>query len=233
MKRLPIAAALVTAAMLSGPALGAERTFDAGRFDSVEISAGIVAIVTAGTEFSLVAVADRDRDFDDLKIEHRGDRLVLTRPVRWSGLSLLRARPEITVRVGMPELVDIEASAGAVARVSGPLTGEIGAEASSGAVLEIEGFAAAGLVFAASSGARLEATGSCETLKAEASSGAELDAGDLICAEVDADASSGATIRAHAEDEVKAEASSGATIRISGDPAAHQIEESSGGDVRM
>ena len=224
----PAALSLCVAA---APTLADERVFDLAGFTEVSAGSGLDVEITQGDDFSVTAEGT-SRALKRLDIETRGDRLVIEQQSR--GLErfspLMRAfGDEVVVRVTLPELTAVTASAGSDVTATGSATGAFTAEASSGADLELDGIDAARVTLSASSGAALEATGRCDALETQASSGADLDARDLPCDSADATASSGASIQLTAET-VQAKASSGASVDVWGAETI-EAEESSGGDV--
>ncbi len=225
---LPIA---LSAAIAAAPGLAAERTFDLGGFTEVAAGSGLDVEIVQGEGFSVTAEGT-PRGLKRLEIDRRGDRLVVQQQAR--GLErfspLMRALgDEVVVRVTLPELAAVSASAGSVVTARGSASDTFAAEASSGADLVLSGVDADDVTLAASSGSGLEAAGRCGALAAEASSGADLNARGLACDSARARASSGANIEITAVT-VEAEAQSGADVDVWG---ADNVEaaESSGGDV--
>ena len=225
---VPVAAIALAAA---SPAWAAERSFELDGFSEVAAGSGLDVEIVQGGEFAVVAEGS-PRGLKRLQIDRRGNRLVIEREAR--GLErfspLMQAlSDEVVVRVTLPELTAVTASAGSDVSAEGSTAGRFTAEASSGADLEIAKVAAETVTLAVSSGADLDASGTCGTLTAEASSGADLDARGLVCDVATATASSGSDISLTAG-EVRAEAQSGADVDVWGAEVV-EAEESSGGDV--
>ncbi len=230
MKQLGFASVVAATALVAHPALADDRSYDVKGFNSLDVSAGIVVIVTGGKDYSVEA-SSTARGLRMLEIYRRGDTLHIGREKSWSGLALLRTAPEIEVVVTMPDIETITASSGSDVTAQNGFTDMFQGEASSGASLTLAGINSARVVLEASSGASLGASGQCGDLNAEASSGATLRAADLTCQTADAEASSGASIDIFASDTVEAEASSGASIRVDGKPSSVEEDVSSGGAV--
>ncbi|MCB1330179.1 MAG: DUF2807 domain-containing protein, partial [Maritimibacter sp.] len=206
----PAALSLCVAA---APTLADERVFDLAGFTEVSAGSGLDVEITQGDAFSVTAEGT-SRALKRLEIETRGDRLVIEQQSR--GIQrfspLMRALgDEVVVRVTLPELTAVTASAGSDVSVEGSAAAAFTAEASSGADLELDGIDAQDVTLAASSGAALEAQGRCEALEVQASSGADLEGRELSCETAQAKASSGARIELTAVT-VAARASSGAEI---------------------
>ncbi|MBI1340158.1 hypothetical protein GC169_08120 [bacterium] len=187
------------------PASAESKAYNLSGFKRIDVSAGVDVVVRQGP-FSIEAQESRG-DFDDLRIELKGDRLEIGR----KGMMRMWSRKSYSVTVSAPELTRLEASSGASISARDITAGDIRVEASSGSDIEI--------------------SGTCDRLEVESSSGADVNARDLKCRDVMADASSGADIRAFASQNAKGEASSGADIDFFGEPATRDFKKSSGGDV--
>lgn len=221
--------ALVAAA----PAIAAERSFDVSGFTEVAAGSGLDVEIVQGDSFMVVAEG-APRDLRRLEIDKRGDRLVIEQEARglrrFSPLMMALA-DKVVVRVTLPELAAVSASAGSDVSAEGSASDSFVAQARSGADLSLRRVDAEVVTLEASSGAGLEAEGRCGALGAEASSGADLDARGLACESANALASSGADVEITAET-ARAEAQSGAGVEIWGAQTV-EAEESSGGDVRL
>lgn len=225
---LPVALAAMLTAV---PALADERVFDLSGFTEVAAGSGLDVEIIQGDGFSVTAEGSA-RALKRLEIDKRGDRLVIDQQAR--GIErfspLMRAfSDEVEVRVTLPELTAVTASAGSAVTAEGSAAALFAATASSGADLTLSDIAAERVKLTASSGASLEAEGTCGTLDTAASSGADVDARGLACDDASAAASSGANIELTAQT-VRAAASSGASVDVWGAESV-EAEESSGGDV--
>ena len=196
------------------------------------MSSGLSADIDIGEDFAVSAESASRRTLNQLDIKVMGSTLYIERDPSWTDWSLFAARRDAMVRVSLPTLKRIEASAGSDVHVSGEYGVGLDASTSSGSDLELEDVTGGSFTFEASSGSTLRAEGDCDDLDASSSSGASIIADDLKCATIEASASSGADIRVFASESADAQASSGADVRVSGDPATLSSEESSGGDVR-
>lgn len=224
---------LALASLIAAPALAGERVFDFSDFTGVSAGSGLTVEIAEGEGFSVVGEGSH-RALDRLDIHKRGDMLVIEQvprgldrfsPLMWA------LADEAQVRVTLPDLQAVNASAGSEVTSSGSAAGGFSAEASSGSSLVVSGVDAGTVRLSSSSGARLTVEGRCGALEADASSGAGLNAGDLVCDTASAEASSGATVEITAA-EVRAEASSGADVEVWG-ASTVEADESSGGDVRV
>jgi hypothetical protein len=214
---------------LASPALAETRTFEVDPFTAVEISSGIVGIVTSGAPQAVEAEAGNAAVLNRLHVEVRGGRLSVG--IDWNLLDYLFTfgqHPPITVRVSAPSLNSVAASSGANVDARG-LAGEFELGSSSGASLDASGVTAAQATAEASSGGGITVTGRCDRLVVEASSGGHVAAGELSCKEVDAEASSGGYAEVSASEEIEADVSSGGHVAVRGNPARTDYESSSGG----
>lgn len=224
---------LTICVLMAAPAVAADRRFDVEGFTKVEVGSGLTAEIAEGDAFGVVAEG-APRALRRLDIHTRGKTLVVEQEARgferFSPLMWALA-DEVVVRVTLPDLEAVTASAGSDVSAAGSAAGAFAAEASSGADLEVSGVAADTVRVTASSGASLAIAGTCGDVTARASSGADLDAGELVCETASAEASSGAGIDLTAAT-VRAEASSGADIEVRGAETV-EADESSGGDVHV
>lgn len=201
------ALAIGLAACATLPASAETRTFNESGFSEVSASAGVTVILKQGP-YAIVA-SEPDGRFDKLKIEKRGDTLVVGRKGQsnWFGRG-----PEYTVTVTAPDYSAIGASSGSSV---------------DGANLRL-----ADVKASASSGAQLDLSGSCTSLKVDVSSGASFNGEDLRCERASADASSGASANVYASMQAEGDASSGGSVRVHGKPADFTRDTSSGGSVK-
>ena len=225
--------ATLSLALAAAPVLAAERSFDLSGFTEVAAGAGLDVEIVQSEGFSVTAEG-APRGLKRLEIETSGDRLLIDQQARglerFSPLAMALG-DEVVVRVTLPELAAVFASAGSDVTAVGSAAEAFTAEASSGADLVLTGIDAARVTLTASSGAGLEASGRCGDLAAEASSGADLEARGLACDSAEAQGSSGATLSLTATT-VHAAASSGSDVDVWGADSV-EVEEGSGGDVTM
>jgi len=214
---------------LALPASAETKPYDMNSFSALDASAGVTVIFEEGETQSIIA-ENKNGNFDKLRIENRGDTLIVSR--KSSGL-FRRSKENYTVRITAPAISSIDASSGSNVKATGVSGDEVELSVSSGAALEADNVTATNIALEASSGARLEAQGTCTGAELTASSGSNIRAGDLVCVNVDAGASSGASIRAHASQSVEGDASSGASIRVKGGATDIEKNRSSGGSVTV
>jgi hypothetical protein len=241
-----------TLALMAGPAMAAQKTIELPPFTSVHLTSGIDANITVGGTQSVEADAPDAGVLEDMKI-----RVVNGELEAWFDWSIFDIFPSnergVVLTISVPELVGIDASAGADIDVTGMAGDSLDLESSSGARIDANGVAGDSLALDASSGARINATGvvgkaisiesssganvevdgSCTSASVEVSSGSDIDAKDLQCEDVTAKASSGANTSVFASKSVAADASSGGNITVHGSPARVDDETSSGGDVTI
>lgn len=221
--------ALAACAVLLPAAAGAAtRSFEVDAFDKVSVASGIDVDIVAGSMRSVVAETRAD-DFDDLRVEVRGNELRISRPARF--WSWWRRRPDYQVRVVMPQLRSLDVSSGAEVTVKGAFSGDFAVESSSGSEVDVAQMQGGTVRARSSSGSELRLAGSCQSLDADSSSGSDLDAGGMMCGSVTVEASSGSSARVAATRELNARASSGADVKVNGAPAMVKVSESSGGNV--
>lgn len=194
-------------------AASAQATGDSTDLNGVKrlsTSAGLDVVYEVSDAYS-IDIDVRRGDLDDVRIERDGDTLEIgrTRQNGWGWGNRLDA----TVTVFGPGLIDVDASSGSSATVSGISAADFRAEASSGADLDL--------------------SGTCETLRADASSGADIDASALRCEDGDIEASSGADIDAYLTGIVNIDVSSGADATVEGGARIGSAEKSSGADYTV
>lgn len=229
-------------ALAAGPALAETREYaDLGTFEAINASAGLSVVVTYAEDQQVTAEANEADAFERLKIEVEDGTLIITQDgnlldfILDGGVvgALFRSNDNITVHVTTPDLKAADVSAGADMSVTGFTLGSLTASSSSGADLELVDLSAGSLQLSSSSGADLDATGTCTTLDASASSGADLDAANIECDAGNLNASSGASLSARITGGVSVDVSSGADVTIYGDPDSTDLNQSSGGSIRL
>ena len=226
-----LATIVIGTAILAGGASAADRSFDYSGFNAVEATSGLSVNVNVGPDFDVTAEALRDRHLDKLKIEMRGDTLVLSRKTSWSGLSLFGSSAKITVNIEMPSLTGAEATSGSTLVLQGELDQPLVVLASSGSTLKASGVSNVPVTLSASSGASTKIEGDCSAIEMDVSSGASVNAKGLECEILSARVSSGSSASAHASKSVNAKASSGASLSIYGDPQTQDAQSSSGASL--
>lgn len=202
-----ISAVAFIAAFAIGAATAETKSYNLSGFDKVDVSAGVDVVLKQGA-FD-VKVDQKSGDFDNLKMDVRGNTLHISRDGHsgWWGKA-----PHYVVTVTAPDLRSIEASSGS----------------------DVEGhdLSLKDLRVQISSGADVELSGRCNELRVDVSSGSDFDGEELACDTVRASASSGADAVATAHTLATGDASSGADVVFHGKPASVEKSTSSGGSVR-
>lgn len=226
----PFIALAACALFLPGAALAASRTYDVTAFESVSVSGGLDVDITVGSPRSVVAETGAE-NFEHLRIAVEGNVLRIGRPGRGWFSSLFARRPSYRVRVATPALRSLTVSSGSEVNVRGVVEGDFTVEASSGSEVEVSQVRSGAVRAQSSSGSELQLSGTCHSLDVETSSGSEFDGEDLQCETVTLRASSGSDVSVRATRSVAGRASSGSDVTVRGNPAAVQVETSSGADV--
>jgi hypothetical protein len=227
---VPVAVAALCLSV-STSAWAETKNFDLSGFDGVSAAEGIHVIVTAGDEFEVVAESDERKQLKRLLLDVR--RGTLRARMDNKVFSLTRTKGwKVTVRVTMPNLIQVETSSGAelVADVMSGSALEL--ESSSGSSLRIDAIEGGMISTDVSSGANVRVgSGTCTSLSADLKSGSSLDMENLQCANVEINANSGSNASVYADKLIDADASSGASIRVYGAHEDIEIESSSGGGI--
>lgn len=240
-RSIPLAALAGTLAV-SGSAFAQDRAYsDLKPFTAIHVSAGLNVEITNDDVFSVTAQASDSRALDHLQISSDNGVLTVTRDsnlidfILEGGLvgAIFGNTQSATVFVSMPHLETVDASSGSDVQV-GPFSSErLSASSSSGADLTLDGIEVGHLELSSSSGADLTATGTCDAVEASSSSGADLNGRGLSCTSGEVDASSGADLELNLSGSVSVSVSSGADVTIWGDPSVTNLDQSSGGNVRL
>jgi hypothetical protein len=200
-------------------------------FHAVKVSTGIQLILTqSNTEAVAISASSaeyRDKiitvvengvlnifyDNDSWKIWRNGD------------------NKKLKAYVSVINLDGLDASAGAVVKIEGPLkTDKLDVDASSGAVLN-GNLTATTLKISQSSGAVINFSGSVTNLSVDGSSGSVLHGYDLTAETSNVDVSSGGGVQVTVNKELSVEASSGGYVNYKGQGVIKNIKTSSGGNV--
>lgn len=204
-------------------------------FNAVHAYAGVTVFLRQG-DTEKIRVTGTQADLEGLVVETRGTTLHIfyDKPDGVFGIfSSGNTGRNAKIYVQAVELNSVRSSSGAEIQSETPIRADrLSVEASSGSetVLDIE---ADELRATASSGAEIELSGVTRSATATVSSGAEIDAEAMRARQAELSASSGASVSMRVTDRADARASSGGEVRIYGKPAALNVEESSGGEVRM
>ena len=195
---------------LSLPAAAETKSYDLTSFESIDISAGIRLVATAGGEQS-INVETEDGDFSDFEIEVKNGVLYLSR--EWNRLSWRRTKADYKVTLTAPKIKSIEASSGSQSKLE-----------------EID---APRFMADISSGSSLVISGRSDDCVVDISSGANLDARDLICGSANVDVSSGGHGELTVIKALVGDASSGGHMAIFGSPERVNTDRSSGGRIKI
>lgn len=220
--------ALAVAAL---PALADTKDYAVENFTELDVSEAILVIYENGSSTS-VSVEQADGDFSDIKIETKGDTLLIDRESASSGWRSnistdyrngeLRAKvngkkvPSYTVRITSPEISSIDASRSA--RVTAD---DINADT---------------LTLDASSSADLIISGHANSVSIDASSSSDVEADGLVANRLTIDASSSADVEAQAssDQQVLISASSSADVELELTGTAEvELEASSSSDLEL
>ena len=207
------------------------KTMSTGNeFSEVEVSGAFQVLVRQGDSFKAEA-AGRPGDLDDVRLEVRGDRLVV-RSRRNNGLfsAFGSRRNPILVQVTLPRLRRLELSAACQADVSGFRDEDLRLEASSAASARLDVHVPR-LELQLSSAAHAELSGTAAELAVDGSSASTLDALDLRATKASIDLSSGSEAKVRATDELKVDLSSGSQVRYAGRPSHIEKDLSSGSSL--
>ena len=232
MRLLVALTAVALAGLVAGAARAEQRTYQLAPFDSVSVSTGISAVVTADGTQSVMAEAPNSAALDRLKVEVTDGRL----EVRIDGNFVtwffnLGQRKPIVVHIGTSGLKAAEANSGADLDISGVAGTALSLGASSGASISFQAADAERISMDVSSGASIKATGSCKHLIANVSSGGNVDARELHCDDVNAQASAGGHADVDAQKAINANASIGGSISIFGKPEDTNVNSGTGGSI--
>lgn len=209
------------------------KTFTGGEdFSEIEASGLFRVLVRQGSGFKAEA-AGRTGDLDDVRLEVRGDRLLI-RSRRTDGLfSAFRSnRNPILVTVTLPSLRRLQLSAAAQADVSGFRDEDLRVDASSAASARLS-VNVPHLEVDLSSAAHAELTGSATELSVDGSSASSLEALGLRATKAALTLSSGSEARVRATDELKVDLSSGSEVRYAGSPGRIEKDLSSGSSLEQ
>lgn len=231
--RLPVTLTVMTVAgLMAGGARAEQRTYQVAPFDTVSVSTGISAIITAGGTQSVMAEAPNGAALDRLKVEVNDGRLEVGIDgnfVTW--FFNLGQRKPIVVHIGTSGLKAAEANSGADLDLTAVSGGTLSLGASSGASISLQAPDAERVSMDVSSGASIKATGTCKHLIANVSSGGNIDARELRCDDVNAQASAGGHADVDAVKSINANASIGGGITVFGEPTDRNVNSGTGGSI--
>jgi phage shock protein PspC (stress-responsive transcriptional regulator) len=201
-------------------------------FDEIEAAGLFRVLVRQGDGYKAEA-AGRTGDLDDVRLEVRGDRLII-RSRRNNGLfsGFGNHRNPILVTVTLPSLKRLELSAACQADVSGFRDEDLRVNASSAASARLN-VNVPHLEVDLSSAAHAELSGTATDLSVDGSSASSLDALGLRATKASVDLSSGSEAKVHATDELKVDLSSGSQVKYAGSPGRIEKDLNSGSSLEQ
>jgi phage shock protein PspC (stress-responsive transcriptional regulator) len=209
------------------------KTLNSGsEFSEIEASGLFRVLVRQGDGYKAEA-AGRTGDLDDVRLEVRGDRLLI-RSRRNNGLfsAFGNHRDPILVTVTLPRLRRLELSAACQADVSGFRDEDLRVDASSAASARLN-VNVPHLEVDLSSAAHAELSGTANELSVDGSSASSLDALGLRATKASLDLSSGSEAKVHATDELKVDLSSGSQVKYAGRPGRIEKDLNSGSSLEQ
>ncbi len=201
-------------------------------FSEIEAGGLFRVLVRQGAAFKAEA-AGRPGDLDDVRLEVRGERLVI-RSRRTNGIfsAFGNHRNPILITVTMPRLKRLELSAACQADVSGFRDEDLRVNASSASSARLD-VSVPRLEVDLSSAAHVELGGTANELSVDGSSASSLDALALRAAKASLDLSSGSEAKVHATDELKVDLSSGSQVKYAGNPTRIEKDLNSGSSLEQ
>jgi hypothetical protein len=209
------------------------KTLSSGEdFNEIEVGGLFRVVVRQGDGYKAEA-AGRSSDLEDVRLEVRGDRLII-RNRRNNGLlsAFGNHRDPILVTVTLPSLRRLELSAACQADVSGFRDEDLRVNASSAASARLA-VDVPHLEIDLSSAAHAELKGSANELSVDGSSASSLDALGLRATKASIDLSSGSEAKVRATDELKVDLSSGSQVKYAGNPARIEKDLNSGSSLEQ
>jgi phage shock protein PspC (stress-responsive transcriptional regulator) len=196
-------------------------------FNEVEVHGAFRVVVRQGDTYKVEA-AGRSADLADVRLDVRGDRLVVRNRAGGDLFSAFdMSKNPILVQVTLPHLQHLELSGACQADVSGFQGDELRLEASSASSARLN-VNVPRLELSVSSASRVDLSGAADELSIDGSSASQVEALGLRATRVDLDLSSASQARVHATEELKADLSSGSTAHYTGNPTNVQKDLSSG-----
>lgn len=198
---------------------------DVSDFNSIEVSNGLHVYITFGNAQSLEIEADENLH-DVIRTEVTGGVLKV-----YSEMNIRNSKAK-NIRVTVPELEEIEASAAASVRCENTLkTNMLSISVSSAADVKVE-VKAKEIEMDASSSGSIDIRGEADDLDVNVSSAGSIDAYDLTVKNCRVSASSAGSSKLRVTEELSAEASSAGSIHYKGEPRIVKLDSSSGGSIK-
>ncbi|MBJ6144971.1 GIN domain-containing protein [Hymenobacter sp. BT559] len=209
------------------------KTLSSGEeFSEIEAGGLFRVLVRQGNSYKAEA-AGRSGDLDDVRLEVRGERLII-RGRRNNGLfsAFGNHRNPILVTVTLPRLKRLELSAACQADVSGFRDEDLRVNASSAASARLA-VEVPHLEIDLSSAAHAELSGSANELSVDGSSASSLNALGLRATKASVDLSSGSEASVRATDVLKVDLSSGSQVKYAGNPNRIEKDLNSGSSLEQ
>ncbi len=209
------------------------KTLNSGDdFNEVEVAGVFRVVVRQGDGYKAEA-AGRTGDLDDVRLEVRGDRLLIRNRRNTGFLSAFgNRRNPILVTVTLPSLKRLELSAAAQADVSGFRDEDLRVNASSAASARLN-VDVPHLEIDLSSAAHADLSGTANELSVDGSSASTLNALGLRAGTASVDLSSGSEAKVRATDVLKVDLSSGSQVKYAGNPARIEKDLNSGSSLEQ
>ncbi|MGI4863782.1 MAG: GIN domain-containing protein [Janthinobacterium lividum] len=207
------------------------KTLNSGsEFSEIEASGLFRVVVRQGDGFKAEAAA-RPGALDEVRLEVRGDRLLIRNRRNNGILSVFgNNRSPILVTVTLPRLRRLELDAACQADVSGFRDEDLRVDVSSAASVRLN-VNVPHLEVDLSSAAHAELNGTANELSVDGSSASSLDALGLRATKASLDLSSGSEAKVHATDELKVDLSSGSQVKYAGRPGKIEKDLNSGSSL--
>lgn len=231
-KLLPLFSILILLSFLSSAALAdtKTKTYNYKDFSGVSVGSGMHVTISQSGSYSISITAD-ERDFEDLKVEKRGNGLQIYYNRSGWGWFGHHRRGDVEIKISMPALASIDLSGGA----EGNLKMDIGnksfsAETSGGS--ELKGNLNCGNISVETSGgSRIELTGKGENLNADGSGGSKIKFKNFSVKNVNADLSGGSTAWVNMNGTLNADQSGGSHLYYYGNVSLGNTSFSGGAGI--
>jgi phage shock protein PspC (stress-responsive transcriptional regulator) len=211
---------------------GRKSVSSGSEFDEIEAGGLFRVLVRQGDSFKAEA-AGRASDLEEVRLEVRGDRLIIRSRNNNGLLSAFGSnRSPILVTVTLPRLRRLELSAACQADVSGFRDEDLRLNASSAASARLN-VNVPHLEVDLSSAAHAELGGTATELSVDGSSASSLDALGLRATKASVDLSSGSEAKIRAIDELKVDLSSGSQVKYAGQPGRIEKDLNSGSSLEQ
>ncbi|QKG55864.1 PspC domain-containing protein [Hymenobacter sp. BRD128] len=208
---------------------GRKATSSSDEFSEVEVHGPFRVVLSQGDSYKAEA-AGRPADLADVRLDIRGNRLVVRNRAGglFSGFDM--SRHPILVQITLPRLRHLELSGACQAEASGFRDEDLRLEASSASSARLDVHVPK-LELQLSSASQVNLTGAANELTVDGSSASQLEALSLSATRANIDLSSGSQAKVRATDELKVDLSSGSVVRYAGHPRTIAKDLSSGSSL--